>query len=105
MHIHKLEIQTFPMIPTNLLANKTQINPPGIWVQVEEEKYNLQLNTEIKENIIKDMGTDIIIKRNKINALEDKLQRTIDKLTETTNQLDRERDNKNKKAILILADS
>ena len=34
MHFHKLEIQTFPMIPTNLLANKTQIKPPGIWVQL-----------------------------------------------------------------------
>ena len=50
-------------------------------ITVEEEKYNLQLNILIKENIIKDMGTDIIIKHNKINALEDKLQRTIDKLT------------------------
>ena len=66
---------------------------------VEEEKYNLQLNIEIK-----DMGTDIIIKNDKINTLDEKLQQTIDKLTETTKQLDRGRENKNKKDILILAD-
>ena len=71
----------------------------------EEEKYNIQRNIEIKDNIIKDMGADIIKKNDKINALENKLQQTTHKLTETTKQLDRARDNKNKKDILILADS